>query len=134
MQTQDNARATTHRPKAKAAPMKLNADRTKATLAIQSELDAHGVEELIRQLAMLRAQMAPAVPSYPGDGTPTMTHNGPALIMDNPLPDGSVTLRLGSPGLGWTSWRLPAGDVEAVRAALESFQQHRPAAPGSQQH
>lgn len=37
--------------------MKLNADHTKALLAIQTEPDAHGVEELIRQLAMQRAQM-----------------------------------------------------------------------------
>ena len=114
--------------------MKLNADSTRAQLAINTELDAKGVEQLIRSLAMLRSQMTPAVPSYPADNTPTMTHDGPALIMDNPLPDGSVTLRLGSPGLGWTSWRLPAGDVEAVRAGLESFRAHPTAAPTGQQH
>lgn len=101
--------------------MKLNADKTRAQLTINTELNAAGVEELIRALAMLRAQMTPGVPSRPGANTPTMTHEGPGLVMDNPLPDGSVTLRLGSPGLGWTSWRLPARDVKAMRVVLESF-------------
>ena len=114
--------------------MKLNADSTRAQIAINTELDALGVEQLIRSLAMLRAQMTPAVPSYPADNTPTMTHDGPALIMDNPSPDGSVTLRLGSPGLGWTRWRLPAVDVEAVRAGLESFKAKPPALPGTHRH
>ena len=101
--------------------MKLNADGTKAALTNNAELTADQVEQLIRALAMLRAQMTPAVPSRPGDNTPTMTHEGPGLVMDNPLPDGSVTMRLCSTGLGWTSWRLPARDVEALRAVLESF-------------
>ena len=101
--------------------MKLNADATKATLAINAELNAHEVQELIRTLAMLRAQMAPGVPQYPGASEPTITHDGPALIMDNPTNDGTVALRLRSSGLGWTSWRLPAGDVEAIRVGLESF-------------
>ncbi|MBP3980853.1 hypothetical protein J8G26_08945 [Acidovorax sp. JG5] len=101
--------------------MKLNADATKATLAINTELDAAGVEELIRALAMLRAQMTPGVPAYPADNTPSISHDSPALLMHNPAADGSVVLRLGSAGLGWTSWRLPAGDIESVRALLESF-------------
>ena len=67
--------------------MKLNADATKATLAINAELNAHEVQELIRALAMLRAQMAPGVPQYPGASEPTITHDGPALIMDTPTND-----------------------------------------------
>ena len=114
--------------------MKLNADATKATLAINAELNAHEVQELIRALAMLRAQMAPGVPTTPGNNTPTITHDGPALIMDKPLADGSVTLRLHSPGLGWTSWRLPAGDIEAVRVGLESFKTHGTPAPKGHHH
>lgn len=114
--------------------MKLNADNTIATLEINTQLDAPRVEELIRALAMLRAQMAPGVPTYPGENTPTLSHDGPALLMDNPLADGSVLLRLGSRGLGWTSWRLPAGDVEALRVGLESFKSQRPAVPTGNQH
>ena len=114
--------------------MQLNAERTKAQLAINTELDAAGVEELIRTLALLRSQMTPGVPSFPGNNTPTMTHDGPALLMDNPLPDGSVVLRLGSPGLGWTSWRLPAVDIEAVRVGLESFKTQGSTTPTTQRH
>lgn len=118
----------------KGADMKLNADATKATLAINAELNAHEVQELIRALAMLRSQMSPGVPQYPGGNTPTITHDGPALIMDNPDASGAVILRLRSGGLGWTSWRLPAGDVEAIRAGLESFQAQPAAAINAKKH
>ena len=114
--------------------MKLNADATKATLAINAELNAHEVQELIRALAMLRAQMTPGVPQYPGASEPTITHDGPALIMDNPTKDGTVALRLRSSGLGWTSWRLPAGDVEAIRVGLESFHSQPAVRTTSNQH
>ena len=111
--------------------MKLNADRTQALLAINGELDAPGVEELIRALAMLRAQMTPGVAAYPASNTPTLSHDNPPLLMDNPLPDGSVVLRLGSQGLGWTSWSLPADQVKALRVGLEGAQGHSPASTGA---
>lgn len=114
--------------------MKLNADATMATLAINAELNAHEVQDLIRALAMLRAQMTPGVPQYPGANEPTMTHEGPALIMDKPAKDGSVALRLRSSGLGWTSWHLPAGDVEAIRVGLESFHTQLTARTTGNQH
>ena len=115
--------------------MKLNTDHTRAQLSIQTELDAAGVEQLIRQLALLRSQMEPGVPSYPGDNTPTLSHDGPALLMDKPQPDGSVTIRLCSPGLGWTSWRLPAADVQTLRIGLEDLlNQPTGAIPTSHKH
>lgn len=114
--------------------MKLNTERTRAQLEINTELDAAGVEDLIRALAVLRAQMAPGVPAYPAANTPTLSHDGPALLMDTPLPDGSVVLRLGSKALGWTSWRLPAGDVQALRAGLEAFDRHAPTATDVHKH
>lgn len=114
--------------------MKLNTDRTKAQLTINTETDAAGVEQLIRALAVLRSQMQPGVPAYPGANTPTISHDGPALLMDNPAADGSVVVRLCSSGLGWTSWRLPAGDVEAIRVGLESFKVQSTAASTGNQH
>lgn len=104
--------------------MQLNKDRTRASLEINTELDATGVESLIRALALLRAQMEPGVPVRPPDGTATMTQDSPALVMDYPAADGSVTLRLRNLGLGWISWRLPAADVDALRASLDGFNRH----------
>lgn len=115
--------------------MKLNGDNTRAQLSIQTELDAAGVELLIRQLAMLRSKMEPGVPSYPSANTPTLSHDGPALLMDKPQPDGSVTIRLCSPGLGWTSWRLPAVDVNTLRIGLENLlNQSTGAIPAGHKH
>ena len=81
-----------------------------------------------------RHHTAPPAAHSPGASEPTITHDGPALIMDNPTNDGTVALRLRSSGLGWTSWRLPAGDVEAIRVGLESFHSQPAVRTTSNQH
>ncbi len=105
--------------------MKLNADGTKAALTINAELTADQVEQLIRALAMLRAQMTPAVPDKPSDApegnVPTLTQDSPSLLMSNLASDGTATLRLRNVGLGWTSWRLYPDQLAGLREVLESF-------------
>lgn len=90
--------------------MQLNDDRTQATLAINKTLTAAEVENLIRELAMLRAQMTPQVRSGPQDAedgqAPVMAQDEPTLAFEHPAREAHVTMYLRSNGLGWTSWRL----------------------------
>lgn len=109
--------------------MKLNADRTTATLAINADLKAHEVEELIRALAMLRADMAPQVEPHitrpDGSRTPAIEQDAPTLAIN--VPNGSSPiLRLRSIGLGWTAWALRKEDWAAVGEFIDAYRTASP--------
>src|SRR3990167_4664334 len=63
---QHNGAFTTTRERRK-SPMQRSDDRTQATLAINKTLTAPDIENLIRELAMLRSQMTPEVTPAPQD-------------------------------------------------------------------
>ena len=71
--------------------MQLSDDRTQATLAINKTLTAPEIENLIRELAMLRSQMTPEVTPAPqdgnGSGVPVMSQDNPTLAIQYPLED-----------------------------------------------
>ncbi|KQB58652.1 MULTISPECIES: hypothetical protein [Acidovorax] len=107
--------------------MQLSDDRTQATLAINKTLTAPEIENLIRELAMLRSQMTPEVTPAPQDsngaGVPTMSQDNPTLAIQYPLEDAHVTVYLRSIGLGWTAWRL---HPDTQRALAEFFNSRLP--------
>lgn len=51
----------------KGAPVKLETNGQTADVQINASLTAVELEDLMRQLALLRAQMTPAVPEHPAD-------------------------------------------------------------------
>lgn len=98
--------------------MQLSDDSTKATLAINQTLTAAEVEDLIRELAMLRTKMTPEVRSAPQDSddgnAPVMIQSDPTLAFEHPAKEAHVTMYLRSSGLGWTAWRLHPNTQKAL--------------------
>ena len=98
--------------------MQLNDDRSQATLSINQTLTAAEVENLIRELAVLRAQMTPEVRLAPQESengqAPVMVQSEPTLAFEHPARDPHVTMYLRSTGLGWTAWRLHPDTQKAL--------------------
>lgn len=98
--------------------MQLNDDRSQATLSINQTLSAAEVENLIRELAALRAQMTPEVRQAPQESdnghAPVMMQSEPTLAFEHPARDPHVTMYLRSTGLGWTAWRLHPDTQKAL--------------------
>lgn len=98
--------------------MQLSDDRSQATLSIERTVTAAQLEDLIRELAALRAQMTPEVRPAPQGGTDAdsqvMLQNEPTLAFEHPARDPHVTMYLRSTGLGWTAWRLHPSTQQAL--------------------
>lgn len=98
--------------------MQLSDDRSQATLAINQTLTAAEVENLIRDLAILRAQMTPEVRTTPQESdngqAPAIVQNEPALAFEHPATEPHVTMYLRSTALGWTAWRLHPSTQKAL--------------------
>ncbi|MBV7543308.1 hypothetical protein [Acidovorax sp. sic0104] len=117
--------------------MQLNDDRSQATLAINQTLTAAEIENLIRELAILRSQMTPEVRMTPNEGgegqAPAIAQNEPALAFEHPARDPHVTMYLRSTALGWTAWRLHPQTQKALAefflARLPSVGLGKPAIP-----
>lgn len=112
--------------------MELNAEKTRARIELNGELDAAEVDALIRQLAQLRAGMQPPVPAtrrqLEATGQDVTAIEDPALLIA-PTTRGSFRLWLRHSGIGWIAYDLggtqartsakyilsfPAGDDEGV--------------------
>ncbi len=88
--------------------MELNPDKTLLTVAISSTLDVQGVEELIRQLAIRREQMSPAVPRTRAiDGDGALFGNDPELTVASTA-DGAFRLWIRHAGIGWMAFSYSA--------------------------
>lgn len=89
--------------------MKLNREKTLAHLEINGELDAQGLDALVRQLALLRADMTPPVPAtrdaMEDAGEPVLIEDKPGLIIAARL-DGGFRLWLRHRGLGWLGYQI----------------------------
>jgi len=98
--------------------MQLSDDSTKVTLAINQTLTTAEVENLIRELAMLRTKMTPEVRPAPQDSedgnAPVMIQSDPTLAFEHPAKEAHVTMYLRSNGLGWTAWRLHPNTQKAL--------------------
>lgn len=105
--------------------IRTDSDSTAAHLQISASLDAAGLEDLIRQLAMARAAMSPPVPMNPedmiGGSAASLVQDATSLAAEPPRSDGQVTLRLRSEGLGWIGWRLHADHCHALRDFLNGY-------------
>lgn len=93
-------------------------------IQIDTTLDAAGLDSLIRQLAMARASLEPAVPMNPAD-TGGSNFNGlledaSGMGADAPNAHGQIVLRLRSSGLGWLSWRMGAEHILGLQGFLNA--------------
>lgn len=98
---------------------------TVANIQINTSLDAAGLEDLIRQLAMARATMQPPVPmdieDMIGGSAASLVQDATSLAAGPPGKDGQVTLRLRSEGLGWVGWRLHPDHSQALRDFFNGY-------------
>lgn len=98
----------------------LNPETLRFDLA-DTDLDAHGVEGLIRKLAEARAGMQPPVPRTWAEAAAAdanaLMETSPAATFAT-LVNGGLRIRLRSAGLGWLAFDLPPADVEGLRDFL----------------
>lgn len=89
--------------------MKLSADFTSAELDIHETLDATQLDALLRQLALLRAQMTPSVPATREELEESNTN---VLMEDKPAlniaarQDGGFRLWMRHRGYGWLAYQI----------------------------
>lgn len=101
------------------------ADNSDITVQIDTTLDAAGLEDLIRQLAMARAAMQPPVPmnieDMIGGSAASLLQDATSLAAQPPTADGQVVVRLRSEGLGWVGWRLAPQHIYALRDFFNGY-------------
>ncbi|REG48830.1 hypothetical protein B0G80_5135 [Paraburkholderia sp. BL6669N2] len=82
-------------------------------------LGANEIEELIRYLSHLRAQMLPAPPPAPVESVTYTLEVDPSWHVDkSPLLEGSTVLMLRHAGFGWIAFSLPPQSIAKLQAAL----------------
>ena len=97
--------------------MRISEDKLSATIEVQGTYGADEIERLIGKLSALRAQMLPAVPMAPGDGSgecdPAAERAGGApCVQVAVMRDGLTRFWVRHEGLGWFGFNLP---VERAR-------------------
>lgn len=104
--------------------IRINAELTGASVNINTNLNAAGLEELIRMLAQTRAKMQPPVAKEQSDiaatGAPSLLEDLSRLAFERPDSNGTAILRLRSEGLGWLGFRMQRADCEGLRDFLQS--------------
>ena len=103
--------------------LKLGPDPSRAMLSVTGaavELGAHDVDQLIRDLAALRAQMTPIHPAVP-PADPDRLHQGDNLLWSvKAAPQRSaIQFATQHPGLGWMAVWLSRAQVEDLQTSLE---------------
>lgn len=96
---------------------------SKLRIDLNAELDADGVDALIRELAEARSQMLPRVPTKLLDDGPAMEQGEP-LFSIRTLVDGGLRIWLRSEGMGWLAFRMSAAQREAFREFLDKKPGH----------
>jgi hypothetical protein len=102
----------------------LSEDGTTLSIAIDSgaapaQLTAEAVDELIRELATMRARMTPIHPAEPA-ATPDSTYTGDNLlwcIRASPH-IAAVELCIQHPGLGWIAMPLSRAQIEDLETSI----------------
>ena len=103
--------------------LKLSSDGAHASLAVSGatvDLNASDIDNLIRDLAAVRARMTPVHPAEP-PSDPVKLHHGDNLLWSvKAAPEKSaVQFATQHPGLGWTSMWLSRAQVEDLLTSFE---------------
>lgn len=89
--------------------MKISDDSKTICLDIHASLDANQLDALLQELAMLRAEMTPAVPrskqAADQNGSPVSVENGQGAVIARRR-DGGFRLWLRHRGFGWLAWEI----------------------------
>jgi hypothetical protein len=100
--------------------MRVSEDKRSATIEVQGTYCADEIQELIGKLSALRAQMLPAVPMAPGDGSrgePAAERaGGDPCVQVAVMRDGLTRFWVRHEGLGWFGFNLP---VERARTLAQ---------------
>lgn len=101
--------------------MRVSEDKLSATIEVQGTYRADEIQELIGKLSALRAQMLPAVPMVPGDGSrgrePAAERaGGDPCVQVAVMRDGLTRFWVRHEGLGWFGFNLP---VERARTLAQ---------------
>lgn len=101
--------------------MRISDDKRSATLAVPpGPYTTAQLEQLIGQLAELRAHMSPAVPLQ----QPEPTDETNVLVQDDPYfgvgvhQDGKLYIWARNMGIGWLLFRIPAAKAPGIRDYL----------------
>jgi hypothetical protein len=82
-------------------------------------LGANEIDELIRRLGHLRAQIQPAPPPVPVKSVTYALEDDPCWHVDrSPLFGGATVLMLRHTGFGWIAFTLPPQSTEKLQCAL----------------
>ncbi|MEA2978914.1 MAG: hypothetical protein QOF91_73 [Alphaproteobacteria bacterium] len=101
--------------------LKLSTDNTHATLsAATTDLSAHDIDRLIRDLAAVRAKMTPVHPAEPPQD-PGKLHQSDNLLWSVKAAPEKSAIRFATqhPGLGWMAMWLSRAQVEDLQTSFE---------------
>ena len=103
--------------------LKLSADGAHAALSLAgatSDLSAHDIDKLIRDLAAVRAKMTPVHPAEPPDDANKVHHSDNLLWSVKATPEKSaIRFATQHPGLGWIAMWLSRAQVEDLQTSFE---------------
>jgi hypothetical protein len=101
--------------------LKVSSDGAKLTLgAVSADLSAHDVDDLIRDLAAVRARMTPVHPAEPPADPGQLHHSDNLLWSVKAAPERSVIqFAAQHPGLGWMAMCLSRAQVEDLTTSFE---------------
>lgn len=104
--------------------MELNGDKTEVHLAITGSLTAPELDALLRQLALVRADMAPAVVATRDDleaaGTQVLIEDKPALVI-RARRGGGFRMWLRHRGFGWCGYQIDDLTANTLADYIASF-------------
>lgn len=103
--------------------VQLSSDGANAALSVagvKAELSATDIDELIRRLAAVRAQMNPVHPAEPPHD-PASLHHSDNLLWSVKAVSGKSTIQFATqhPGLGWMEMSLSRAQVEDLMTSFE---------------
>jgi hypothetical protein len=103
--------------------LKLSSDNTNAALSIAgatADLTALDIDNLIRDLAAVRAKMTPVHPAEP-PSDPAKLHHGDNLLWTVSAAPEKSAIRFATqhPGLGWMAMWLSRAQVEDLQTSFE---------------
>ena len=92
-------------------------ENQKAVIKLNGEFEAAELEEIIRDLAKVRAGMLPAVPTSPDTDCEPLEQCEPLFKIRTLAGDG-VRIWLRNEGFGWLAFTLTANDLASLRTFL----------------
>ena len=103
--------------------LKPSSDGAKASLTLGSastDLSAHDIDKLIRDLAAVRAKMTPVHPAEAPEDPAKVHHSDNLLWSVKAVPHQSaIRFATQHPGLGWTAMWLSRAQVEDLQTSFE---------------